>query len=298
MLAFESRSSRRFFLSLTSGERLAQVLVEFMRAEGIDRAQLQASGRARWVRLASRPEEIRGALPFTLAGTVARDLAQSSELLMLVATEGAPIAGALVDAEVERCELVLVTFDALHSTSEVRTAEPVRPQPRIDPPRPEPRIEPRPAPAPAPASAPRDDDDAGVSWAELAHASRAPEPVRRPAPRPVAPAPRPAPIVRPAAPKAPPPVRGVPPVVVPSALPARKRTSEDEFFEEPSPEPGEYVEHAVFGLCRVAAEDSGAGLVIELPSGALKALNLTLFRVLEPRIEDDRIIYPVEPRKR
>jgi predicted DNA-binding protein with PD1-like motif len=291
MLAFESRSSRRFFLSLGSGERLAQVLVEFMRAEGIDRAQIHASGRARSVKLAARDAELRGALPFTLTGTVARDLAQSSELVVLVVADGAPIAGALVDAEVERCELAIVTFDALHSTSEVRTA-PERTEPKP--------VQRAPEPAQRAPERPKVDDEESVSWAELAHASRAPEPIRRPAPRP-APKPAPvAPVVRaaPSPPRAPPPPRGVPPVVVPSALPERKRTSEDEFFEEPIPEPGEYVEHAVFGLCRVEDEDTGAGLVIALPSGARKALNLNLFRVLEPRIEDDRIIYPVEPRKR
>jgi predicted DNA-binding protein with PD1-like motif len=84
----------------------------------------------------------------------------------------------------------------------------------------------------------------------------------------------------------------------PAPLPEKRRTTEEEFFDEPIPERGDFVEHLVFGLCRVDGEDADGGLIIRLPSGVRKTIKLDVLSVAPARHDGDRRIYPLRPRKR
>jgi hypothetical protein len=88
------------------------------------------------------------------------------------------------------------------------------------------------------------------------------------------------------------------PAPVPDPIPPKRRADLDELLDEPIPEQGDYVDHKVFGLCRVEGEDAEGGIVIRLPSGARKHINLDVLEVLPGRIETDRVVYPVRPRRR
>ncbi len=80
-------------------------------------------------------------------------------------------------------------------------------------------------------------------------------------------------------------------------IPEKKRAAESD-ADEPIPEPGDWVAHKQFGLCRVEGEDAEGALVIRLPSGVRKAIRLDFLRVLPGHEQDGRRIYPLEPRRR
>ncbi len=88
------------------------------------------------------------------------------------------------------------------------------------------------------------------------------------------------------------------PLPTPDPIPDRRKTSEEEFFEEPIPEKGDWVDHKQFGICRVEGEDAEGALIIRMPSGVRKSIRLDVLTVLSARIEGDRRIYPLIPRKR
>jgi hypothetical protein len=83
-----------------------------------------------------------------------------------------------------------------------------------------------------------------------------------------------------------------------TSVPERRRTTEEEFFAEPQPEKGDFIEHRQFGLCRIDREDEDGGLIIRLPSGVRKVIKLDFMEVGQPRIEGTRRIFPVRPRRR
>lgn len=70
------------------------------------------------------------------------------------------------------------------------------------------------------------------------------------------------------------------------------------FVDQPLPEVGDYVDHKQFGICEVKSIDDEGALVIRTKQGRRRRLVLDVFDVHEPRIDDDKIIYPLRPRKR
>lgn len=82
-------------------------------------------------------------------------------------------------------------------------------------------------------------------------------------------------------------------------LPSRKRKTEEEFFEELVPEIGDFVDHKVFGLCRVEGESQSGGLIIRLEDGGRKAIKLSYLVVSPPRVDDRaRKVFRLSPRRR
>lgn len=88
------------------------------------------------------------------------------------------------------------------------------------------------------------------------------------------------------------------PAPVPDPIPTKARQDIDELLDQPLPERGDWVDHKVFGLCRVEGEDANGGVIIKLPTGARKHINLEVLQVLPARIEGDRRVYPLRPRRR
>lgn len=83
---------------------------------------------------------------------------------------------------------------------------------------------------------------------------------------------------------------------VPPPIPDRKN-SQPAFLDEPVVGKGDWVDHRQFGVCRVDREDEDGGLVIRLPNGRRKTIKLDFMEVEEPRIDGDRRIYPIRPRR-
>jgi len=82
-------------------------------------------------------------------------------------------------------------------------------------------------------------------------------------------------------------------------LPSRKRKTEEEFFEELVPEIGDFVDHEVFGLCKVEGESQSGGLIIRLEDGSRKAIKLSYLVVSPPRVDDRaRKVFRLSPRRR
>lgn len=88
-------------------------------------------------------------------------------------------------------------------------------------------------------------------------------------------------------------------VPLPEAAPLPKASERrDPFVDQPLPEVGDFVHHKQFGVCEVRSIDDEGALVIRTHEGRRRRLVLDVFDVLEARIEDDKIIYPIRPRKR
>ena len=64
------------------------------------------------------------------------------------------------------------------------------------------------------------------------------------------------------------------------------------------PAKGDWIDHRQFGLCRVDGDDEDGGLRIRLPSGIRKVIKLDVLEVLSPRLEGERKIFPLRPRRR
>jgi hypothetical protein len=90
------------------------------------------------------------------------------------------------------------------------------------------------------------------------------------------------------------PTRAAPP---PEPLPKKHRMTESEFFDAHIPEPGDYVDHEVFGLCLVDGESGTGGLVIRMDNGVRKAIKLDFFEI-EPAHAGDRRIFRLRPKRR
>jgi len=102
---------------------------------------------------------------------------------------------------------------------------------------------------------------------------------------------------RPRASRGMPPERVVEPAFAAHPIPEKKKAIDTE-ADEPNLEPGDWVAHKQFGLCRVEGEDAEGALIIRLPSGVRKAIRLDYMRILPCTMQDDRRIFPLEPRKK
>ena len=102
---------------------------------------------------------------------------------------------------------------------------------------------------------------------------------------------------RPRASRGMPPERVVEPAFAAQPIPEKKKAIDTE-ADEPNLEPGDWVAHKQFGLCRVEGEDAEGALIIRLPSGVRKAIRLDYMRILPGTVQDDRRIFPLEPRKK
>jgi len=102
---------------------------------------------------------------------------------------------------------------------------------------------------------------------------------------------------RPRASRGMPPERVVEPAFAAQPIPEKKKAIDTE-ADEPNLEPGDWVAHKQFGLCRVEGEDAEGALIIRLPSGVRKAIRLDYMRILPCTMQDDRRIFPLEPRKK
>ena len=69
------------------------------------------------------------------------------------------------------------------------------------------------------------------------------------------------------------------------------------FVDQPLPERGDFIDHKQFGVCEVTSIDDEGAMVVKTSQGRRRRLVLDVFDVLEARIEDDRIIYPIRPRR-
>jgi len=95
------------------------------------------------------------------------------------------------------------------------------------------------------------------------------------------------------------PGKAVTPVAVqPDPLPTRRRPSADQLLSEPYPERGDHIDHRQFGRCRVDGEDTQGGLIIRLPSGRRKTINLDFLEVLPAEEGPDGRVFPVRPRRK
>lgn len=73
-------------------------------------------------------------------------------------------------------------------------------------------------------------------------------------------------------------------------------TKSDEAVEY-KPQRGDWIDHPKFGLCKLdGLSASGVG-IIRLPDGRRKKLQLSALRVLAPRQDGQRRIFPVKPKK-
>ncbi|MGF1466136.1 MAG: hypothetical protein ACFCGT_08370, partial [Sandaracinaceae bacterium] len=88
---------------------------------------------------------------------------------------------------------------------------------------------------------------------------------------------------------------GGPPELSPAPPPEKRTTG---VLSEHYPDKGDYIEHRQFGVCRVEREDEAGGVLIRLPSGRRKTIKLEVMEILEPRIDGDKLIYPVRPKRR
>jgi hypothetical protein len=72
--------------------------------------------------------------------------------------------------------------------------------------------------------------------------------------------------------------------------------TESEAPEDHRPERGDWIEHPKFGLCKIEGLTGDGVCIIKLPEGRRKKIKLDAMRVLAPRLDDGRKIYPVRPR--
>lgn len=304
MIVFESREVRRVVGRLERGEEVVRALVQLAREREITTAWVRAVGQLEWVELREYDPRARRHAPVerveapcdvvALEGSISFEQGESRPRLLATLRRRSPagpvlFAGELVEAGAFALELVVECLDDLGLRRE-RDAEtglslwsgPSVPVTALRPGETaEPAWQDAPAPEEPAAEEPR---RRPPGWAEVAAASATAE--RRP-PRP---------------PKG----RGRrsvltearEPAPVPQPLPEKRRITAEEFFEEPIPEKGDWVDHRVFGLCRVEGEDGHGGIIIRLPSGVRKHINLDVLEVKPARIEGERIVYPLRPRRR
>lgn len=67
---------------------------------------------------------------------------------------------------------------------------------------------------------------------------------------------------------------------------------------EHKPERGDWIDHPKFGLCRVDGLSAAGVGIIRLPDGRRKKIQFSVLRVLAPRQDGQRRIFPVTPKGR
>ena len=287
MIVFESRKVRYVIGRLERGERIHEAIRQIAEEHGVATAWVEGLGAVHWAEVCEYDQEGQAYKParridapceiLALTGNVAiRDGAPFAHLHVTLSRELPDrievIGGHLVAAEAFACELRLEVHDdvALQRTHDAATGLALFDREPLSAPARAPE-----RPAPAPAGRP-----GALTWADVAVASEAPRPA--------------------------PPRRGAParvesrvPSFVPEKLPERRRRDEEEVVGPEGPKRGDYVDHHVFGLCRVEGEDSEGSLVIRLPSGARKPIKLDVLDVLPARDDaDGKRVHPLRPRRR
>jgi predicted DNA-binding protein with PD1-like motif len=321
MISFESRQVRHVVARLERGDRLQEALRALAEEHQIGAAWISALGAFESVELCEYDQEGQRYRPgrrvdtpveiINLTGNISfKDGAPFAHVHATVSREKPDgievLGGHVVDATIFACEIRLDVYDDLllgrshdEATGLSLWADPEASSDAV-------------AEAPAAAEASVPTSGGGVSWADVAQASTAPE-------LPAAPA-----VVEEAGEVARPPerlslaerrrrakarqgekkkqqldTRNAPPARAPEPLPAKRRMTEDEFFEEPIPEPGDYVQHKVFGLCAVDGESETGGLIIRMENGVRKAIKLQIFEVRPPREDaEGRRIFDLVPKRR
>jgi hypothetical protein len=317
MIVFESRKARRVLVRLERGEELLASLAALAKEEKIRSAWIRGVGALEWVELDRHDQARRAPEPpqrfdtpcdvLTLEGHVATEDGEPTPVLFATLSRRTDngvdvLGGRVVRAGVFAVELALEVFGdvRLERTADARTglslwagpsrqgvkakktAEPsrtwTRPPAAEAPEAPENDEEPAAEAAPsAPASS------GGVTWADVAAVSAAPEVAREEAPPPRSAA-RPGRTGR----------RAKTPDFEPPPLPDEGA----DFTDEPTPEKGDFIQHRQFGLCRVDRHDGQGGVTIKLPSGVRKKIKLDYMEVGQPRMEGKKRVYPVRPRRR
>lgn len=304
MIVFDSRKVRHVLGRLEAGERVHDSLRVIAEEHGIATAWITGLGAFRWLELAEYDQDAQVYRPskridtpceiLTLTGNLSfRDGQPFAHVHVTVSREVGDrievLGGHLVDGEVFACELRLEVFDDLlldRARDDTTGLALWAPAPTFAV-----------REAPRPTSAPRIDErskapptEAGaISWASVAEASAAPPPAPPPRARERA---RAVPARSAASGRA----RDLSFVATP--LPEKRRASSEEILDEPVPERGDFVDHKVFGLCRVDGEDAEGSLIIRLPSGARKPIKLDFLEVLPPREEGGRRIFALRPRRK
>ena len=272
MIVYDTRVSRRLVGRLERGEKVPEAFLEIARTHDVKAGWLSALGALENVELVEydqatqqykTPRRIDGVLEIlSFVGNLSRKDGQPFAHIHAAVSRDLEtgiqvLGGHLVSGTVFACELTIECFDDL-ALDRVRDAATGLSLWRPPPP--------------------------AAAWAAVAASAQAIQQQAAP--------------VRPATA----PVRRTPPAeetlapVITMPLPEKKKLSEEQFFAEPIPQIGDWVEHKQFGLCRVDAEDEDGGLVIRLPSGVRKTISLDYLRVLPPRQDGERRIYPLEPR--
>jgi predicted DNA-binding protein with PD1-like motif len=319
MIVFESRHTRRFVVRVERGEDLVASLKRLAQSERFRAAWVRGTGLCEWAEVTDwdpdrealrAPRHLSGPLALlTCEGNVSMRLGEPYvELRGVLSREGdgglQVLGGQLVVVAATNVELVLEVFEDVrldrdeeretglsvwkgertpgavaratkragqvarpHATPASRSASGLPEE--EDAPEDESRSVDSHAPHRSEGTPPQ------VGWSDVARAS-----TQREA------APRPAEVVR---------KPGAPPLVPVFDRPAPKAAVDD---DEPSPRKGDWVDHRQFGLCRVDGEDVDGGLLIRLPSGMRKVVQIDLLEVLPPRFEGDRRIFALRPRKR
>jgi predicted DNA-binding protein with PD1-like motif len=67
--------------------------------------------------------------------------------------------------------------------------------------------------------------------------------------------------------------------------------------EAPKPVKGDWLDHRKFGVCKIEGLSGDGVCIIKLPNATRKKIKLDALRVLPPRTEGTRKIFPVHPRK-
>lgn len=298
MQVFESREVRHFIGRLDRGERIPEALSEFARDRRIETAWIQAIGALEWVELVEydqvakayrEPRRIDRAVEIlSFVGNISKKDGQPfvhlhAALSYEADEEIKTVGGHVIDGSVFACEFRILAHDDLELTRLPHEGTGLHLWEESAAKKHEARRE-----------------EQKNSWAQVAAASewasKPPAPTVYDSPR--------AGHSKPARTK---PSR--PPVYIPEnleppppkdPLPEKRRVSEEEFFEEPIPQVGDFVDHRQFGLCRVDGEDEDGGLIIRLSSGARRTIKLDYLRVLPSRVDDanGRKIFPLEPKKK
>jgi len=68
--------------------------------------------------------------------------------------------------------------------------------------------------------------------------------------------------------------------------------------EEHKPERGDWIEHAKFGLCKIEGLSGDGVCIIKLPDARRKKIKIDAMQVLAPRVDGERKIFPVRPKRK
>ena len=93
-------------------------------------------------------------------------------------------------------------------------------------------------------------------------------------------------------------VEGAQPAPVTWAMAAEMSASAEPSAAQPRLERGDWIDHHKFGLCRIDGLSGEGVCVIKLPDARRKKIKVDAMRVLPPRMEGGRRVFPVRPKPR